>query len=400
MRSPSPSFLLSFLFFFDSQISYVRARTTSFSPQDVAVVYSPQDAWREAGGETVRAIKEGAKLQVEFAGEQITLFGQTSSNVQYSINLDDQTFPSPSFSPSNSASPSRLFQASNLEANGEHRLELTVENGGTFVLNRIAVAFSSSNENTPALLPIDSTSTAASLTETSLDTSPSSGTNNSLGSQPASSTPSSSAAVVVGATLGSLAAFALLVTLLFWFCRRRRSSSSNDPNRNDSNYVNQETGNRRSFIPSAFQRRSSSVLPWSSTPRTPLSPSPIFLNPINGGIGSSPRQLPESLSNPSTPVIVGSETWQAKLTRAASWRRKVERLEETRKFYGVGKGGKGSNGNAPELRGPPPAVPLPRPPGTMGRDGPREMEERWRRGGEEPNLQARKQEERTRRRSY
>ncbi|GAA5864675.1 hypothetical protein JCM5353_006356, partial [Sporobolomyces roseus] len=42
----------------------------------------------------------------------------------------------------------------------------------------------------------------------------------------------------------------------------------------------------------------------------------------------------------------------------------------------------------------------PRPPGTMGRDGPREMEERWRRGGEEPNLQARKQEERTRRRSY
>lgn len=141
----------------------VNARTTYFSPQDVAVKYSPTEAWGSAGGETVRAIQEGAKLEIRFAGElyfssadittrelentvvtgeQITLFGQTSSNVQYSIELDNQSFPSSSFKPSNSASPLRLFQASNLERDVEHRLELTVENGGTFVLNRIAIAFS------------------------------------------------------------------------------------------------------------------------------------------------------------------------------------------------------------------------------------------------------------------
>ncbi|GAA5941854.1 uncharacterized protein JCM15063_000799 [Sporobolomyces koalae] len=148
-----------------------------------------------------------------------------------------------------------------------------------------------------------------------------------------------------------------------------------DPNhatkRNNSTHVNQENGKRRgSSILAAFQRRPSSLLPWNTAPREPLPPLPATLDgSTHGGLGSSFR------GNAVAPVIVGSQTWQSKLARAASWRRKTERLAETRKFYQLGEPSRTRFGYGKgDTLGPPPAVPLPEPP----RDGEREMEERWR----------------------
>ncbi|GAA5994601.1 hypothetical protein JCM5350_001470 [Sporobolomyces pararoseus] len=419
MRLPliQTRFKLPFLrYLLISQLSFavfaplIDARTTSFSPRDTNVLYLPARAWVKGGGNSsMRSIEAGAKLQIKFAGEQITLFGSTSSSL-VSINLDGEPVNSNLIAvPSRSASPSNLFQASDLDENREHSLELEIGSNETFVLNRIAVAFSASNENIPALLPLSGSSTSSpnSLSTSVPLQSAASSTPLSTSSAQETTSESPSPGVAVGATIGALLACCLLILLPTFLIRRHRKRSLSRPSSRDSRtdgrrtangpYVNQETGTRRgSFILSAFQnRRASSLLFWNSTPRTPLSPSPILFNDnnnalVNGGIGSSPRaQLPplptSSTSRAVTPVIVGSETWQVRLARAASWKRRTERLAETRKFYGVG-GRAVAIGS--DLRGPPPAVPLPRPPEAMERgDGVREMEERWR--VEEASLEVR-----------
>ncbi|GAA5953903.1 hypothetical protein JCM3765_000685 [Sporobolomyces pararoseus] len=370
---------LRYLFIFQLSFalfpSLIDARTTSFSPRGSNVLYTPASRWEKGGGNSsMRSLETGAKVQIKFAGEQITLFGSTSSPL-VSINLDGQPVDSTSLAiPTLSASPSKMFQASDLDEDSEHTLELQVGSNETFVLNRIAVAFSSSNENVPALLPVSASSTSSTESITTsfpLQSAASSTSTNAK--EPASQSPSPG--VAVGATIGALLGCCVLILLPAFLIRRHRKGSLSrtpsrdvgiDQRKNDNGpYVNQETGTRRgSFILAAFQnRRASSLLPWNSTPRTPLSPSPIMCNNdslVNGGIGSSPRaQLPpfptSSTSRAVTPVIVVAS-----------------------KFYGVG-GRAAAIGS--DLRGPPPAVPLPRPPEAKERgDEVREMEERWRVG--------------------
>ncbi|GAA5900627.1 uncharacterized protein JCM6883_002906 [Sporobolomyces salmoneus] len=375
----------------------IDARTISFSPRHTDILYSPQvNVWENGGGnDSMRTAGRAAKVEIKFAGEQITLFGSTSSS-DILVNLDGERLnASTVLTLSQSASPSKLLQVSNLEANEDHTLEVEISGNGTFVLSRIAIAFSSANDHIPALLPV-TTSSTASLSTSSSAPSPLQSSSTSSSSTFDDNNDSKSAVSpgkAVGGTVGALIAFSLLVLLFIVLYRRHRrrqslnSSSISKTQRQNGPYTNQETGTRRgSFLLSAFQspsrRASSFSLPWSSAPRTPVAPPPMphpFNNAlhINGGIGSSPRSPnapgPGSVASP--PVIVGSETWQTRLARAASWRRKTERLAETRKFYGVG----GTRGGVNELRGPPPAVPLPRPPEAVKRgDGVREMEERWR----------------------
>ncbi|GAA5883392.1 hypothetical protein JCM16303_006728 [Sporobolomyces ruberrimus] len=396
------TFPLFFALLFGLSPYAIEARTTKFNPTDSNFVYSPQSSWERSGGRngSIRSVKAGATVEIKFAGEQIILYGSTSSDVSVSVLLDDRDRSS-IFETSMSASPARLFRVSDLDGTGDHTLRLAVRNNETLVLNSIHVAFSSASGNVPALLPFDPVSATRSFVSnpSTSSNSPLQSATSSRASEDDGSVKSTSAGLVVGATLGTLAAVSLLVYLVFYLCRRHRRAHSSEPpgssqNVDDSRYMNQETGAKRgSFLLPAFQnRRASSFLPWNTTPRTPLSPSPIMFSDrdaemVNGGIGASPRNGTFSPQSPSqstvVPVVVGSETWQAKLTRAASWKRKAERLAETRKFYGLA--GRTNGGGRVDPRGPPPAVPLPRPPGSKGNgDGPREMEERWRVG--EPTL--------------
>lgn len=141
---------------------------------------------------------------------------------------------------------------------------------------------------------------------------------------PEADTSSSSAAnagVVAGAVVASLAGVALLILLALFF--RKRS------NRQTGDYYNADTGRQRDSGPFS-------------------GPSLITTGVGNdGGIGGSPR-VPALES-----VGTDAEGWAARVARNNSWRRKAERLPETRNFYGV-------TSEVPLPSAPPPAVPPPR----------------------------------------
>ncbi|GAA6021809.1 hypothetical protein JCM11491_003884 [Sporobolomyces phaffii] len=367
---------LFLVFVFALAASEVEGRTTSFSSQDTRVAYRPSDAWRHKSNAT-QALRQGAVFEFRFAGEQVSLFGAGES-YNVAIDGDDADVQ---------RNDDRLFIASNLDPDRPHSLRLEVRAvEANLTLTRVAVAFSSTNQHVPALLAgFDSESSFASpitsstshSTPTSLEPIPTTFDSSTRASK------APSGGVVVGATLGALFALSISVAFAVYAWRRfdeRRSTltQSRRPLDDPSSYVNHETGTRRGstfLLGAAFstgRRASSFLLPWSgssSAPRTPLpSPSPSVQQQSHGPRSLAPAPPPAS----SGTVLVGSETWQAKLVRAASWRRKAERLAETRKFYGVGRTPVATA--AAERRGPPPAVPLPVPP----RDGTRDMEERWR----------------------
>lgn len=135
------------------------------------------------------------------------------------------------------------------------------------------------------------------------------------------SSSSSNAGVVGGAVVGSLAGLALLVLLVFFF-RKRRMNEAGD-------YFDADTGRQRNS-------------------GTFSGPPPVMSGVGNdGGIGGSPR------APVGEPLRSEVERWAARVARNNSWRRKAERLPETRNFYGV-------TSVVPLPSAPPPAVPPPR----------------------------------------
>ncbi|GAA6063928.1 hypothetical protein JCM10212_004787 [Sporobolomyces blumeae] len=391
----------------------VDTRTTTFSPRDSDVSYRPEGAWSETGSRGMKTLTKGATVTLKFAGEQVTLYGSTSSTSpdDLSASLDTASSISTLSVGTRSASPQKVYQASNLDAEQDHEVTIRLEEDVVFVLDRIAVAVSSSVELDPVLRPafVASTSSATSLPASPSSSKSSSGLSLNDQLEQTSSTPPS-AGTVVGATLGSLVGIALLVALGIYLCRRARSREQGErrdgEKRDPSSYVDHDTGQRRSSIVlTAFRRTTSRLsIPLAIPPRTPIDPSSAFATPTSQsyGVAFGTTLTPHSsrpfnsldptaaiLRTP-TPVLIGSETWQNRLARAASWKRKTERLAETRRFYrvgnangrgGLGGGGGGAREGEPAPSGPPPAMPLPKVPGSTERVEPREMEERWRTDG-------------------
>ncbi|GAA5907947.1 hypothetical protein JCM5296_000768 [Sporobolomyces johnsonii] len=372
------------------------ARTVSYNARNHLLSYAPQSAWSEVsedGLEAMEASRGGSRIELSFAGEQISLFGSADSNFTVAIDGSNDLTSSSTVIANNvsaDAASTRIFLASGLDRNTVHSLVLEFLGSGTFLLERVAVAYSTETGLVPALLPVGAsgavstatlsataTSTSSSFpvaTAATLSSAPIAFASSSALSVPTSNGPSRGG-LIAGATIGSVGGAALLL-FIFIIIRRIRTARELDEwhqqqqgqqPHDRSSYVDAETGRRRSsFLPAALRRNPSSPLPFAAQ-RNASSLG------VDGGVGRTPGG-----GHTPTPVIVGSETWQSRLDRNASWKRKKERLQETRKFYNVGQR-VAANGGAPPLVGPPPRMPLPEPP--KNGSGTREMEERWRTEG-------------------
>lgn len=138
--------------------------------------------------------------------------------------------------------------------------------------------------------------------------------------------------------------------------------------RNRSSYLDQETGQQRSSIFGNLRnvvRNSSYGL---SLARTRSRDAQSILGPP---LGNHPFGAAAISTRPDSP---SAGSWAPRLARAASWRKKIDRLEQTRDFYQVDEAAAVAAVAGP--RPPPPSAPLPCRPGeeTM-------MEERWRTQG-------------------
>ncbi|GAA5920183.1 hypothetical protein JCM1841_006633 [Sporobolomyces salmonicolor] len=384
-----PLLLLSIIF----SATLAPARTVSFNARNHLLSYAPQSAWSEIsedGLEAMEANRGGSRLELSFAGEQISLFGSASSEFSVAIDGSSDLTSSSTVIASNMSAVTRIYLASGLDRNTVHSLVLEFVGSGTFLLDRVAVAYSTETGLVPALLPVGASGAVSTATLSATAAAPSSSSTAATSAGPSASPIASAASstlsnhtsngtsrgsLIAGATIGSVGGAALLL-FIFIVIRRIRTARELEEGHQQqqglqphdhSSYVNAETGRRRSsFLPAALSRNSSSPLPF-ATQRNDSSLG------ADGGVGRCPGG-----EHPPTPVIVGSETWQSRLARNASWKRKKERLQETRKFYNVGQR-VGATGGAPPLVGPPPRMPLPEPP--KNGSGTREMEERWRTEG-------------------
>ncbi|ORY55339.1 hypothetical protein BCR35DRAFT_335633 [Leucosporidium creatinivorum] len=352
------------------------ARTLSFSSTDANLNFSPAASWTTSSSDTngfSSTSSRGASLSFSFAGQQVTVLG--SSTGAYQVTLDvTQVYEF------TSAENGRLFRASNLDESAIHSVVITQDDleGGEMSFSQVRVAYESSTGLVPSLVSSDATVVSTLLTSglpTALATAPGSSsvaatttasavasrrptaeslstfatsrrrsaTSTTLTSSSSSSsytpsrssamtvtssspkadesTSSSNAGAIAGAVVGSLAGLALLILLALFFIKRRKSQAGE--------YHDADTGRQRNS--GAFS-----------------APPPIMGGVgSNGGIGGSPR----------APVVetVGGEGegWAARIARNNSWRRKAERLPETRAYYNV-------TSEVPLPSAPPPAVPPPR----------------------------------------
>ncbi|BGP14023.1 hypothetical protein JCM10213_005608 [Rhodosporidiobolus nylandii] len=267
-----------------------------------------------------------------------------------------------------------------------------------------AASFASSTVSPPSPLP--SSTPAVDSASSGLSSAASSSTSSSVDASSATP-PARNGPRIAGGIIGGVAAGALLVFLLLLFLKkmkRRGQSSSSDsgdspaPGEKRSSYLNAETGRRRS-TPSAFfgfARPMLSPLPFARSSSSNIlgrvgggrggTDSPY--NAADGGVGRSPHPFASPAPGSFAPAVgsgsqsrsaptsggAASETWAQRLTRAASWKRKADRLASTREFYCVPEGAVVAAVAGP--RPPPPSGPLPSVPGRE-----REMEERWRTQG-------------------
>ncbi|GAA5970090.1 hypothetical protein JCM11641_000263 [Rhodosporidiobolus odoratus] len=403
----------------------VDARTVSYDSSDKLLVTSAWstvetdgDGW--TGNGALRASKEGARLRFSFAGEQISLYGSASSTFAVSIDGGDPS-TSPSSAPTNSAvklaasspSPTRFFLANNLSRTSVHVLELEMTGNGTLMLDRVAVAYSNSVKLDPALLA-DGTigSVSAALFPSSAlpssspassrlsSTSPSSASSQ-LPSSSALSLPSSASdaqklesgssngGTIAGAVMGTLIGLTLLVLIIFSIRRKKQSPTSDEDTagRRRSSYYNADTGapyfTHRRSTPSAFLSAFAIGRPSPSPLRTSRADDSHNQTYNSGVRARHPFAAPQSGSYaPGMLSAPSNQTWTQRLTRAASWKRKADRLGETRSFYKVPEGAAVAAVAGP--RAPPPQGPLPSVPekaavkGGLGDE--RVMEERWRDG--------------------
>ncbi|GAA5877533.1 hypothetical protein JCM8547_000181 [Rhodosporidiobolus lusitaniae] len=435
-RSDLPLSFSSFLVFalLASSPSRTAARTTSYDDTDDLLDYYPSSRWSTVdglseddwqGGGAATATRAGARLRVTFAGEQISLYGTSSLPFNASINGGNTTSFTPSSSSSSSTSaanatePVRIFLATGLSRTEVQTLELVTTGSGRLLLDRVAVAYSSDTDLVPTLLTngVSGAVSTATLSATSTS-SPSAASTSSISTDSASSSSASSSksddkgigsGVVAAIILPIIAAVALAVFLFFYIRRRRRSSSesfspptafSEYKDKNRSSYINHETGRRRStpstFLSALNFSRSNSGLP--SFSRNNSNPSTTA---VNGGVGSSPPAARHpfaatarnsdllSAPRPSTgdsSTSASGGNWASRLTRAASWKKKADRLESTREFYGVPEeAAVVACSRPPPPQGPLPSVPCPG--GGAGKNSEeRVMEERWRTEG--PSLVA------------
>lgn len=149
--------------------------------------------------------------------------------------------------------------------------------------------------------------------------------------------------VVAGAVIGSLAALAAVVFVLL-LCKRRRAA---------------QRQSEKDTYPRKRQSVASSLFGGFGRPGYPQRGSAA--SPLAGSHLSHPY------------ASSGPQGWATRLARASSWKRKAERLPETRKFYGV----EDPTSTTSLPKQPPPTVPLP----SVPLEATREMEQRWRTAG-------------------
>lgn len=149
---------------------------------------------------------------------------------------------------------------------------------------------------------------------------------------------------IAGGVIGALAGLGLLVAIVAIVVRRRNARRSA----------------RRPIIRGPIAMRqsvASSLLGAFGGGSNP--PGDFSSSPLAGA----------HLSHPYATSTSTGPNWVNRLARASSWKRKAERLPETRRFYGVGEAAEVEMPSQP-----PPCVPLP----SVPLEATREMEERWR----------------------
>ena len=127
-----------------------------------------------------------------------------------------------------------------------------------------------------------------------------------------------------------------------------------------------------------IRRRNAQRRAQRPTIRGPIAMRQSVASSLLGAFGGGSNPPGDFSSSPlagahlSHPYAISTSTgpnWVNRLARASSWKRKAERLPETRRFYGVGEAAEVAMPSQP-----PPCVPLP----SVPLEATREMEERWR----------------------
>ncbi|GAA6013149.1 hypothetical protein JCM8202_003038 [Rhodotorula sphaerocarpa] len=363
------------------------ARTTFYDVDNTLLTYDPAEAWQLDDADAPAVFTNGSEktmLAFAFAGEQISIYGISAAT--FAVAIDGQKTPSLEPAPaSNLTQSTRIYLASGLDRTSNHSFQLVLQEGaGPLVIDRIGLNHSTlSSTDTdyiPALLPFSAASSAASSLSTapsSSTTSPSTSHMSTASSRTAGSTtalPSARQAetehagpdsgAIAGGVIGALAGLALLLFLAALFARRRKRRRAE-----------QEAQHFGGIRPSPRSRQSVASSFFGALGR----PGPSLHDSHAGPIGGA--HLSHPYSSPTT------QTWVSRLARASSWKRKAERLPETRRFYGVD-AQEAAMAAAGVPKQPPPCVPLPSvPPGAT-----REMEERWRTVGPTLSLPARSRE--------
>ncbi|GAA5989187.1 hypothetical protein JCM10908_001197 [Rhodotorula pacifica] len=330
------------------------ARTTFYDANGAQIAFQPAGAWQQDSQRSGSIRTDGApraSLSFAFAGEQLSLYGVSASDLTVSIDGKNQpSLEQPPPSPSGSSSSVRIYLASGLDQRNNHSLILSIPaNSSSLRIDRIGVSYANESGLVPALLPLSVLEATPTNTQgPSQTTSSSSSTSGSKVAQERDDDGPDGGAIA-GGVIGSLAGLALIVFVVAVLIRRRRAKK---PTRNSATNARGPSAKRQSIASSLFG---------------------AFGRPTPPGDFNSSPLAGSHLSHPYASSTSTGQNWVSKLARASSWKRKAERLPETRRFYGV-EAREVDMAAAGLPRPPPPCVPLP----SVPIGATREMEERWR----------------------
>ncbi|BGP54039.1 hypothetical protein JCM8202v2_001611 [Rhodotorula sphaerocarpa] len=342
------------------------ARTTFYDVDNTLLTYDPAEAWQLDDADAPAVFTNGSEktmLAFAFAGEQISIYGISAAT--FAVAIDGQKTPSLEPAPaSNLTQSTRIYLASGLDRTSNHSFQLVLQEGaGPLVIDRIGHRYRLHTRPSPLLGRVFRRLLAfygtVFLHHFAVDFPY-------VHRVVANRWQHHSAALraIAGGVIGALAGLALLLFLAALFARRRKRRRAE-----------QEAQHFGGIRPSPRSRQSVASSFFGALGR----PGPSLHDSHAGPIGGA--HLSHPYSSPTT------QTWVSRLARASSWKRKAERLPETRRFYGVD-AQEAAMAAAGVPKQPPPCVPLPSvPPGAT-----REMEERWRTVGPTLSLPARSRE--------
>ncbi|GAA5860589.1 hypothetical protein JCM3774_006216 [Rhodotorula dairenensis] len=343
------------------------ARTRFYDPSGAANVrFVPPEAWQPdpLGEDRWMTTTDGtseASFSLAFAGEQISLYGLADRNFTVWIDGREHASEEEARTTADTSVYARMFLARQLSRRTNHSLTLEVPPGSDstgLVVSRIGVSYATESGLVPALLPLPALDTGHTrVPAPTLSSGLASSAEASVPSPSEDSKGESRGGVIVGGVVGALFVLAIVVTTVAVLIRRRRSDKATSTDKPSARGPNTE---RQSIASSLFGGFGG-----------PTAPGDFSSSPLAGA----------HLSHPYAASSSAGPAWVNRLARASSWKRKAERLPETRRFYGLGE----ATGSSPGLPSqPPPCVPLP----SVPIEATREMEERWRTAGPTLSLDA------------